>query len=287
VSGPDPSDLYGLPLERFVPERGVLAKALKRASETDEAARVAALRKPSVAAWTVNQLVRTQRAAVAALFEAGDALQRAQSDLLGGGGEARALREASRSERVAVDELVAVARGLLSSEGQEPTQATLDRVSETLHAAALDEDARARVRDGCLEREIRQVGFGAGGFAGASAPAAGGSGRRRAARKGGAAAKSAAAKSAAAEREQAKRERAAAEQAERDRAEQLKSARRAVAEARRQSELTTRQLATAQERRDRAAGALHDAEEALATARERAEEGELAHQRAQQLLEGL
>jgi hypothetical protein len=275
VPAADASDLYGLPLDQFVPERGALAKALRGAGDKEEAARVAALRKPSVAAWTVNQLVRTQHSGVAALFDAGNELQRVQADLLAGCGDARALRDAMGIERRAVDELAGVARGLLSSEGQEPTQATLDRVSETLHAAALDEDARARVRGGCLERELRQVGFGPAGLGISPPPSGGGSGRKRA---------TDGVAEGAGERE---RERAAAAQAERERATRLKAARGAVADARRHAELTTRQLRTAQERRDRAAAALGEAEEALTAARDRAEEAEIAHQRAQATLEGL
>ncbi|MGH2841808.1 MAG: hypothetical protein ACRDKY_13385, partial [Solirubrobacteraceae bacterium] len=78
----DASDLYGLPLDRFVPERGALAKALKSEGRRDEAAGVAGLRKPSVAGWAVNQLVRTQGRDVQELFDAGDALRDAQADLL-------------------------------------------------------------------------------------------------------------------------------------------------------------------------------------------------------------
>jgi hypothetical protein len=288
VAAADPSDLYGLPLDRFVPERGALAKTLRGEGDKEEAARVAALRKPSVAAWTVNQLIRTQRSGVASLFDAGDELRRAQSELIGGRGDAGALREAARGERRAVDDLVEVARGLLSSEGQEPTQATLDRVSDTLHAAALDDDARAHVRDGCLDRELRQAGFGGGGFESApAAPSAASGGKRvsgRAAKGGGKRAADPGAETAArADRTAATRaERAAAEQAERRR-----SARMAEAAARREAELTARQLRTAQERRDRAAGSLREAEEAFAAARERVEEAELAHRRAQDELEGV
>lgn len=45
----DVDDLYALPLDRFVPERGTLAKALRADRRRDEAKDVAALRKPSVA----------------------------------------------------------------------------------------------------------------------------------------------------------------------------------------------------------------------------------------------
>ena len=99
----EPRDLYGLPLDRFVAERGALAKSLRADGKRDEAAEVAKLRKPSVAAWAVNQLVRTQSREVKALFKAGDQLQRAQADLLAGKGDAGKLRAAAEREREAVD----------------------------------------------------------------------------------------------------------------------------------------------------------------------------------------
>lgn len=289
------SDLYGLPLERFVAERDGLAKALRGEGRRDEAAQVAALRKPSVAAWTVNQLVRTQVSSVALVFDAGDELRRAQSELLSGRGDPVALREASRRERQAINELTEVARGLLSSDGHEPTQATLDRVGETLRAAALDGEARAQVREARLERELRQVGFGAGGALGLIPGAARSSGampaRATPRREGKGDSKRGHAQSehaARAEREQAERaerEHAERERAERERAANLEGARRAEAAARRLAGQTTRQVEVAEERRDRAAGALRDADAALAAARERAEEAALGHRRAQHALD--
>jgi hypothetical protein len=159
----DADELYGLPLDRFVAERGALARSLRAAGRRDEAAAVAALRKPSVAAWAVNQLVRTQGRSVAELFDAGDALREAQANLLAGRGDARALRAATSRERAAVDALVSAARGLLGADGHELNAAVIDRLVETAHAAAFDDDARERMRDGRLERELRHVGFGAGG----------------------------------------------------------------------------------------------------------------------------
>lgn len=158
--GMDARDLYGLPLDRFVPERDALAKALRAEGRREEAARVAALRKPSVAAWAVNQLVRSQVRTVSELFAAGDALAAAQSGVLRGTGNGRALRDAMRQVREAVDELSRAARGLLSSSGAELTATTLERVIETVDAAALDADARVLVKVGCLDRELRHVGLG-------------------------------------------------------------------------------------------------------------------------------
>jgi hypothetical protein len=154
-----------LPLDRFIAERGALAKELRHDGDREGATAVASLRKPSIGAWAVNQLVRTQRRDVKALFDAGDRLQKRQAQLLSGRADGQAVRDAVDRERAAVDKLVEAARGLLSADGHELTQATLERVSETLHAAALDERARAQVEDGCLERELRHVGLGAGGAA--------------------------------------------------------------------------------------------------------------------------
>ncbi len=155
------SELYGLPLEEFTPARNALAKELRGDGRRDEAAEVAKLRKPSIAAWAVNQLVRTQAREVKALFKAGDALRKAQDDLLGQSGDAAGLRRAVDAERAAVEALTETARGLLSAAGSELTPAMLERVSGSLHAAALDEEGRDAVRDGCLERELRHVGLGA------------------------------------------------------------------------------------------------------------------------------
>ncbi|HWT94649.1 MAG TPA: hypothetical protein VN238_16755, partial [Solirubrobacteraceae bacterium] len=53
-------ELYALPLERFVAERDVLVKQLRASKRREEAARVAALAKPSIVAWAVNQVVRSR-----------------------------------------------------------------------------------------------------------------------------------------------------------------------------------------------------------------------------------
>jgi hypothetical protein len=266
----DPRDLYGLPLERFTAERNALAKELGAAGRRDDAARVTAMRKPSLAAWAVNQLVRTQRRALAALFDAGDALERAQSDLLAGRGDAVALREAGKRERTSVAKLVEAARGLLSSEGHELSPAMLARVSDTLHAAALDERARAEVERGCLHRDLRHIGLGADQAVPSRASSRSSARKPRPSRK-------------AATRETERR----AGQAERERSERLKAARRAEAEARRTAERADRALKSAQQRRNDAARSLAKAEAALADARARAEEAAVTHERARRALESL
>lgn len=267
----DPDDLYGLPLDRFVTERTALAKALRAEGRREEAAGVAGMRKPSVAAWAVNQVVRTQRRAVQALFGAGDALREAQARLLAGRGDGRVLRAASERERAAVERLVDAARGLLTSHGLNLSGAVIERVADTLHAAALDEDAREQVREGRLERELRHVGLGLGlGDSGGSAPAT----PPRAS-------KSKPRATVSADREPTPRargergqharvaqQRAETERAKREQAAARKAARTAEASARRRVERAGHALRAAQERRERAAQALDEADQALAAARE-------------------
>jgi len=156
-------ELYGLPLERFVPEGNALARELRAAKRRDEAAAVAALRKPSVAARAVNRLAREHRRQLLGLFTAGDALSEVQSSVLAGRADGRALSEAAERERAAVSALVDAARALLTAEGLAVSASVLERVGETLHAAALDDEAREPVDQGRLERELRHVGLGMGG----------------------------------------------------------------------------------------------------------------------------
>jgi hypothetical protein len=263
-----PSDLYGLALDEFIPARAALAKSLRSDGQRDEADRVSKLRKPSVAAWAVNQLVRTQPRDIASLFEAGDELQAAQAELLGKRGDAKSLQAAVARERDAVSRLVERAHGLLESDGQPPSQTILDRISQTLEAAALDEDARGVVEAGCLGRELQHIGLGSGSLAAQPAgPAQPAQPRSRKARD-----------------SDESSSRAAQKRRERDRAEQMKTDRKAEQDARRIAERADRELSQAQQRRDDAASALAEAEDQLAQARDRAERAADEHRQAEETL---
>ncbi|MDX6717752.1 MAG: hypothetical protein QOJ63_6 [Solirubrobacteraceae bacterium] len=267
-------DLYGLPLDRFVPERAALVRTLRAGGRRDEAAQVAGLRRPSIAAWAVNQLVRTQPRAVEALFEAGDELRDAQADLLAGRGAGRELRSAGDRQHAALDRLMDLARGLPTSRGADLSAAVLERVADTLHAAALDEAAREQVRAGRLERELRHAGLGLGeGAAAPPAPAPAKSAARPR--------KAASEQPAPGRRDRAAQRRAEAERARREREAALAAARAGEGAARRRAESVTQAVREAEEQRQHAAQALREAEDALATAREEATTAHAALRRAQ------
>jgi hypothetical protein len=146
--------LYGADLDEFVKERAAAAKELRGDKRRHDAAAVAKLAKPSVAAWIVNRLARDMAKPVGELLEAGARLREVQL----GAGSAADLREASQAQEAAVRSLMREAERIAGSRGS-ATSATLDRVRETLHAAALDADLAEDVRRGVLVREQRAVGF--------------------------------------------------------------------------------------------------------------------------------
>src|SRR5215212_1955583 len=148
--------LYGLPAERFTAERNALAAELSSEGERDAAAAVKALRKPSAAAWAVNQLVRAEPDLVETLLGAGGELRQAHRQAASGRGSDQ-LRAAAEAERAAVELLVARAPAVL---GRPLTPALAESIRNSLRAASSDDEARERVRTGTLVTELRPVGLG-------------------------------------------------------------------------------------------------------------------------------
>ncbi len=156
-------ELYTLPVDGFIPARTRLAKELKAAGDREGAARIQSLRKPTVAAWAVNQLVRREPEAVDELFDAVGALRTAQEKALRGAGR-RELQEAGARRKAAVDRLTDAAGGILDEAGHGAGRASLDAVTNTLLAVATDPEAARLVRSGRLEKELPPPsGFGDAG----------------------------------------------------------------------------------------------------------------------------
>lgn len=150
----DADSLFALPLDEFTRARDELARRLRSDGRRDDAAAVAALRKPVLAAWVVNRLVRAQRKETDVLVAAAAAIRR------GKGGDDRL--------RGALEHLLRAARKLLEDEGREPADAVLRDVATTLRTGAA-EDPEALVA-GRLTRPLEPSGFAA--MAGAALPPA-------------------------------------------------------------------------------------------------------------------
>ena len=145
--------LYGLPLDEFTAARDELAAELREQGDREAAAEVKKLRKPSVAAWTVNQLARTDKREVEELLAIGQDLRKAQKKAMSGGG-AEAIREVTVRRRRAMDRLGDRAEELLAQAEHGTSRATLDKVEDTFQAATVDEKAADAVRAGRLAREL-------------------------------------------------------------------------------------------------------------------------------------
>lgn len=151
-------DLYGLDPKDFVAARNELARRLRAEKKRPLATEVAKLRRPSPAAWAVNQLARDHRSGLEELVRLGEELRAAQDQALAGASVD--LRAASRARRDALSRLAAQAEALLEDRGG-GAAAHAGEVAATLEAASLDEDAAAQVLAGRLTDELRPPsGFG-------------------------------------------------------------------------------------------------------------------------------
>ena len=151
-------ELYGVELGEFIPTRKRLAKELKDAGEKDASAVLATVRKPTVAAWVLNQLARRERKQVDLLLDAGHRLGRAQAALLRGEGQA-SFDSARQAEQSALVALTKAARSLLQQQGA-LSQNTLNQIAESLRAAAVSEDGRQLLATGRFVKPFE----GSGGF---------------------------------------------------------------------------------------------------------------------------
>ena len=145
-------ELYGLGLPEFTPARDARVRELKKPAPELSAA-VKALRKPSVAAWVVNLLVRREAEQVGQVLDVGAALREAQANLAGD--ELRALTRQRRQLTAAV---TVRARAVAAENGQKVTPAVADQVEATLTAAILDAECARAVRSGLLVTSLASTG---------------------------------------------------------------------------------------------------------------------------------
>ena len=170
-------DLFKLPLAEFIEARNALAKRLKQSGRADDANLVKTLVKPSVSAWTVNQLYWNHRVAFDRLLAAGQRFHKAQASGLSG--KVADIRGSLDARREALLRLSELAESLLSDAGHSPSPDTIHRVTTTLEAIS----AHASVSDGPtlgrLSQDVDPPGFelmasfvsGVGATKGAAAPA--------------------------------------------------------------------------------------------------------------------
>jgi hypothetical protein len=154
-------ELYGMAPGDFTPARDARAKELKG---SDLSTQVKTLKKPSVAAWVVNQLVRHETEQVEQVLAMGEALRAAQAGLQG-----EELRALTRQRRQLTAAVTTQARSVASGLGVKVTQAVADQVEATLTAGMVDEQCARAVRSGLLVTALASTGVGEVDVAGAVA----------------------------------------------------------------------------------------------------------------------
>jgi len=146
------AELYDADPQEFTDRRKALAAAARAAGDAAAAKQIAALRKPTRAAWVVNRLARTDPGAPIRLASLAAALQAAQQAKDG-----PRLRELSAARGPLIDALAGQA---LDAAGvPDPPAGLREEVTATLTAALADPDVAAEFASGTLTRAVQWAGF--------------------------------------------------------------------------------------------------------------------------------
>jgi hypothetical protein len=148
--------LFSADPDEFMKRRTELAADAKRSGDAGAGRKIAALRKPTRSAFTVNQLARAEPDLIAQLVDLGEQLRSAERSV-----DPKQIRELTRQRRRLVDALTR--RAFEVTDESAPSSALRDEVVSTLTAALADADIARQVADGVLVKPARWEGFGFGG----------------------------------------------------------------------------------------------------------------------------
>src|SRR3954454_8498070 len=147
--------LYGLLPEDFTSARDLAAREARAAGDRATAKAISGLRRPSLAAWLVNALIRHRPAEVEQLLPLGEALRSAQSGLAGD-----ELRQLSRQRQQLIAAVGRQARALARELGHPVSDDVGQEVEATLGAAMADPEVAEAVRSGRLTSPTSYAGLG-------------------------------------------------------------------------------------------------------------------------------
>ncbi|MFF5031764.1 hypothetical protein [Nocardia salmonicida] len=152
-------ELYTLDPGDFVSTRAARAAQARADGDRDLAEAITALRKPTVAAWTVNLLAHHAPREIATLLDLGDALRSAQRQLSGD-----KLRALGAQRQQVVNAMTKRAAELAAEHDRPASEQVLREVGQTLTAALADSDVADLVRAGVLPTTVTYDGFGPAGL---------------------------------------------------------------------------------------------------------------------------
>lgn len=142
-------ELFGAPRDEFLPIRSRRAAEAKADGDADLARRIAALRKPTVAAWLVNQLVRQHPEDVTDLDHLATELADAHRH-----GSGDRLREAGQARRELLRRLEKRVRDVARDTGVRLSDDAATQIATTFQVALINPAALRAVRGGRLSAAI-------------------------------------------------------------------------------------------------------------------------------------
>ena len=153
--------MYAVDPSDFMATRKQLVADLRAAGDAGAAKELGAARRPTNAAWALNQLARRHGDLVDQFLEQSRALREAQDQAVSGRPDE--LRSATRAQR---DALAAVTQAANTVLGKGMTEAYRAQIAATLQAASVDDATAEVLRQGRVVREVSgATGFpDAGGF---------------------------------------------------------------------------------------------------------------------------
>ncbi|MGX1310107.1 vacuolar-type H+-ATPase subunit I/STV1 [Streptomyces calvus] len=142
-------ELYALPPSDFVARREERAAAARTAGRAEDARRIRAARRPTLAAWAANLLRRSRPDEAERFLELGRALREAYATL-----DPEGLKELSAQRRRIVSELSRQAAALAREAGHPLSDAVQRDVETTLRAVLADPEAAEVWAGGRLESTL-------------------------------------------------------------------------------------------------------------------------------------
>ncbi|MHA6757711.1 hypothetical protein [Streptacidiphilus sp. PAMC 29251] len=269
------NELYGLVPPQFTAARNTAADQARAVGDGGLAARIKALRRPTMGAWLANLLVREHPEETDALLELGAGLRRAQAALAG-----PELRELTAQRRAVVSALSRQARQAAARAGLPVGEGPLQDLEEHLQTVLADQQIADAFATGRL---TTTQGAGAGAPAAAPAPAAGTAAAPAAAR--GVTAPSSDSTPSGDSAQRARRTAEAAAEAAAEARRRVAAAERAAREAQAAADAARRDLDRATAQRQRLRIRIDDLAERLSQARDQEREAAAVERRARTTVE--
>ncbi|WP_063886689.1 hypothetical protein [Streptomyces aureus] len=148
-------ELYGLRPAEFVAARDTYVARARAAKDARAAKAIAALRRPSLAAWAANRLARQRQREAQQFLALGETLREAHRTL-----DAEQLRAASGQRQQLITALARTAAGLAGEAGLSVSDTVLHEIEQTLHGVLADQDVAEQWSRGRLVKAPEAaVGF--------------------------------------------------------------------------------------------------------------------------------